>query len=460
MTWQSLIGKVLPVWATSRPWERDGRVLQGKASFHILTSRLWKRRRLVTSWVTTGFREQILSATVFFPVSLLRMCRINDSICVGIAYRSARTILTTDENWPEKDAAVSWGEAEMRRRCFWATFISTRINGDSYIVGSSVDTMPQNVPLPMSERSFKYMLQEPLVTLAELSAFSDGRTSSSPKREPNAIAEIVRLTAHWCERCLLEKKPQLTRTRSKIRDHLEARGSLTTKDCVAEQFILEDWLFEFSRSLPSSLIYSKENMYAHISETQSMNFPLLHICHHQCRLILHASLVPQFSGREPKAQIPRSTLQASAKIAMDSARSISQIAADLVSLDQDLTRLAPFLGYCMYVTASIHTAFVSARDATLAAEAWKNLVPVLQVLKAMKPYWRHLEKLVSMPCCRLSEDIADESSVDTNPCIIRKASLLTGQHRRPVSRVSRTGRRHETRCGQIGRAFGGVCAPI
>ena len=50
----------------------------------------------------------------------------------------------------------------------------------------------------------------------------------------------------------------------------------------------------------------------------------------------------------------------------------------------------------MYVSASIHVAFLSSRDASLAVPARANLIASLKLLKSMKVYWTNLERLVSV----------------------------------------------------------------
>lgn len=121
----------------------------------------------------------------------------------------------------------------------------------------------------------------------------------------------------------------------------------------------------------------------------------VHALYHQCRLVLHASLVPHFGGLDLHERLPSETTSLSARIALKSAEGISELSADLLTLDWDPSQIAPFVGYCFYVSASIHIALLCSRDATLVALARANLISNLKLLKSMKLYWTNLERLVS-----------------------------------------------------------------
>lgn len=121
----------------------------------------------------------------------------------------------------------------------------------------------------------------------------------------------------------------------------------------------------------------------------------LHAMHHQSCLVLHSSLVPYLSGAEQQQNgAPPEVARISAEVALEHARAISNLGADLMSLEWSPARIAPFVGYCMYVAAMVHMTVI-ARDAELAKSAHHHLVSALKVLKMMKPCWALLERLVS-----------------------------------------------------------------
>lgn len=67
--------------------------------------------------------------------------------------------------------------------------------------------------------------------------------------------------------------------------------------------------------------------------------------YHQCRLVLHSSMVPRLSGISSVKGVPAQAIRLSAHIAVHTALTISQIAADILALEWDAAKLAPFFGY-------------------------------------------------------------------------------------------------------------------
>lgn len=123
-------------------------------------------------------------------------------------------------------------------------------------------------------------------------------------------------------------------------------------------------------------------------------FAVIHAQHHQCRLVLYSSIVPQFSGLALTNITTPEVVKTAAQVALSSARALSEIGADLLALEWDPSQVAAFFGYCMYAAASIHITLIFSSDRYVANEAYKNLTSSLKILKAMKPYWKVLGKLV------------------------------------------------------------------
>ena len=170
---------------------------------------------------------------------------------------------------------------------------------------------------------------------------------------------------------------------------------MSVKERLADLFELEGRLSTWSARLPECFMYSKRNLYEQLVVYQQPVYIFVRALYHQCRLVLHASLVPQFSGLHLNERLPSEATSLSARIALKSAQGISELGADLLALDWDPAQIAPFVGYCMYVSASIYITLLSSMDATLVALARANLTSNLKLLKSMKLYWTNLERLVS-----------------------------------------------------------------
>jgi hypothetical protein len=80
--------------------------------------------------------------------------------------------------------------------------------------------------------------------------------------------------------------------------------------------------------------------------------------------------------------------------ALDSAQSLSTLAADLFALDWDPATLAPFTGYSMYSAAATLLALTSTTFTKTFSDVLHTALPCLKLLDAMKRYWKHLERLV------------------------------------------------------------------
>ena len=191
----------------------------------------------------------------------------------------------------------------------------------------------------------------------------------------------------------------------KIRNLVRLTDRISGREWLTELFELEGRLSIWSSQLPEPLRYSKRNLYEQLVVLQQPVYTFVHALYHQCRLVLHSSLVPKFSGIYLDKAIPQEATAVSARIALKSAQRISELGADLLALDWDPSQIASFVGYCMYVSASIHIAFLCSRDTSLATPARSNLIASIKLLKSMKMYWTNLERLVSYsfpPQCKRS----------------------------------------------------------
>lgn len=167
-------------------------------------------------------------------------------------------------------------------------------------------------------------------------------------------------------------------------------------EAMAQLFALDQQLTERYSDLPASMAYTRDNLHEFCNLKQDPWFVAVHTIYHQSKIVLHSTMVPHFSGIPLQQAVPRAAIRTSARTAMEGAKLISEMAADLNSLSVDAARLPPFTGYCMYVSASILIAFISSRDEALAATARSGLVSVLKVLESMKLCWKNLNKLVSL----------------------------------------------------------------
>jgi hypothetical protein len=104
---------------------------------------------------------------------------------------------------------------------------------------------------------------------------------------------------------------------------------------IVELFMLDGSISSWASKLPAEFSYSNQNLYEQLVVKQQQNFILVHALFQQCRLILHASLVPQFSGVPLQDAIPIEAVRLSAQIALTSAQKMSEMGGDLLALEWD-----------------------------------------------------------------------------------------------------------------------------
>ena len=219
--------------------------------------------------------------------------------------------------------------------------------------------------------------------------------------------------------------------RAKIRNLIEKRSQIQSRDWLISAYELESQLTLWHSSMSEQLSYTKRNLYDHLVVSQQSFLLFVHVLYHQCRTVLHSSLVPQFSGLQLPETVPAEVTNVSARIALQNAQDISNIGADLVTLDRDPTQIPGFFGYCMYVSASIHIAMLGSGDSTLRANSRIWLISNLKWLKSMRYYWKNLDKLVGHRDCFFPlskafwltefEVVADSSTLRGSDCSSARA---------------------------------------
>lgn len=174
-----------------------------------------------------------------------------------------------------------------------------------------------------------------------------------------------------------------------MQDFVQTKGASPAHKMVSDLITLDQELNAWTSSLPSSFHYNKRNLFEYLVVKGQFGYVSAHALFHQCRLVLHASIVPRFGGRVPRDALPIDVVRSSARSVFESAKQLSVIANDLAALEWEPASLSPFFGWAMYASAAIHLLTPAQPDALSAANS------SLRVLKGMKPYWQHLNVLVS-----------------------------------------------------------------
>lgn len=192
----------------------------------------------------------------------------------------------------------------------------------------------------------------------------------------------------------LESQFWLNRPRVKIRSLILKAESIQKHEWLAQVFALDMQLSTWSARLPSQFKYAKRTIYESLRPEERQTYIIIHVLHAQSRMVLHLSLVPQLGGLNSSSAFPAETISTSTQVALQMAQRISELGSDLLALDWNPVQLPAFFGYCLYVSASVHIVFLSARDTVLANSARSHLLCNLRLIRLMKPYWANLRQLV------------------------------------------------------------------
>jgi hypothetical protein len=117
----------------------------------------------------------------------------------GIAYKAACVfgLGNPQRSNTTADSSASWLEQELKRRIFWATWLTNCINSEHYTVGTSVNDGILNLPLPADDLSFRNGVEVPPVTTRDALKQQKSQTHNPSRSPPSIMAELVQLMMIW-----------------------------------------------------------------------------------------------------------------------------------------------------------------------------------------------------------------------------------------------------------------------
>ena len=274
----------------------------------------------------------------------------------------------------DESMKLSSTDREIRRRTMWSCFLMDRFNSSGTERPTFANEENINVQLPVKEALFQMELPGSTERLdGDISYLisPDGGQISDIKDNMGVAAYMIRIIALWGRviRYLnlggKEKDPQ----------------PLWSPD---SQFaFLKTQLNNFSSSLPASLHYTDENLRNHAAERLANQFLFLHICYNQVTLFMHRFAIPSTSCGRTTKDMPNSFLGDGLKVALDAAKQISSI----ISVAEDHQVVAPFAGYCAFLSSSVHIWGIFSKNPQLEASSKRDLAHNVKYLSKMKKYW-------------------------------------------------------------------------
>ncbi|KAF3770217.1 hypothetical protein M406DRAFT_248587, partial [Cryphonectria parasitica EP155] len=279
-----------------------------------------------------------------------------------------------DHDPARPNVPLSFVDREIRRRTMWACFLMDRFHSSGRDRPSFIKEEMLRIPLPVKEKNFQ--LDMPALTenlqgeVPGAAGAEDGAEASNAKENMGVAAYLIKAISIW----------------GRIVSHMNQGGKdLDVKslwDPDSEYTRLANEAEEMATSLPESLVYNSANLHVHDTESLANQFILLHIAIQQNILFLNRFATSPSSANT--AEVPPTPFVINAgKKAYDAADRISEILKE----SESYFVTAPFVGYCAFLSSTVHVIGSYTSNPTIQANSRHNLGININFLSRMKRYW-------------------------------------------------------------------------
>ncbi|KAJ0104362.1 hypothetical protein J7T55_011146 [Diaporthe amygdali] len=269
---------------------------------------------------------------------------------------------------------LSFTDREIRRRTMWACFLMDRFNSSGTDRPTFIKEETLRIPLPIKEKNFQFEdmpgLTENLQGEVPNSAALEGMEKEDAKNNMGVAAYMIKAVAIW----------------GRVINYLNQGGKdLDDKpmwDPDSEYMKLIKQAEDMATSLPESLVYNPDNLHLHDTEGMANQFLFLHIAIQQNILFLS-----RFAVSSPNANslqdIPKSFVTKAGAKAFCAANRISELLKD----SESCFITAPFVGYCAFLSSTVHIFGIFSGNPTIEATSKRNLAINIKSLSKMKRFW-------------------------------------------------------------------------
>ena len=274
----------------------------------------------------------------------------------------------------KQNSELSSTDREIRRRTMWACFVMDRFNSSGTERPTCSNEETVKVQLPIKESHFQMEIPGPTENLdgevSNLAAPDTGQLSDS-KKNMGVASYMIRLIALW----------------GRVVKYLNMGGkdndAYPIWDPKSQFTELKGQVEKFRASLPASIQYSKANLQNHAAEKMASQFLFLHVSYNQVVLFLNRFAIPTSPGGKPPNNMPHTFLSEAGPVAIDAANQIST----LLDEGSDHQLVAPFNGYCAFMSSTVHVWGIFSRNPQLESSSKRNLARNVKYLSKMKKHW-------------------------------------------------------------------------
>ena len=274
----------------------------------------------------------------------------------------------------ENKSELSFTDREIRRRTMWACILMDRFTSSGTERPMFADEDIIKVQLPVKESSFQMEIPGPTESL-------DGRVPnpvktdtgqlSDPKSNMGVAAYMIRVIVLW----------------GRVIKYLNMGGKEKDKYAIwdprSHYAELRRQANDFKESLPADLQDSRVNLKNHAAERLGNQFLFMHIASNQVVLFLHRFAIPTAPGARNPKELPTKFLAEAVPAVLDAASQISILVNDAL----EYHAVAPFLGYCAFMSSTIHVWGIFSKNKYIEASCKRHLASNVKYLGKMKKYW-------------------------------------------------------------------------
>lgn len=274
----------------------------------------------------------------------------------------------------ENKSELSFTDREIRRRTMWACFLMDRFTSSGTERPMFADEDIIKVQLPVEESRFQMEIPGPTESLdsgVPNPVKSETGQVSDLKGNMGVAAYMIRVIALW------------GRVIKYLNMGGKERDGYPIWDTKSQYAELRRQVSDFKTTLPTDLQNTRENLKNHAAERLGNQFLFMHIASNQVVLFLHRFAIPTApGGRNPK-EIPKAFLAEAVPAVLDAASQISVLINDAI----EYHAVAPFLGYCAYMSSIIHVWGIFSKNRSIEASCKRHLTDNVRYLGKMRKYW-------------------------------------------------------------------------
>ncbi|KAL9087904.1 MAG: hypothetical protein Q9165_006466 [Trypethelium subeluteriae] len=385
---------------------------------HTLYERSWSWARCASQEVLSHADEP--SLTKIQALQILQFYYFSQGeieraiVHASLAYRLSQ-LLGYDRLYEGDDASsASPGtqfDREIKRRCFWSCWCSHCI-GSVQLESSKICEKVTGLPLPAkfetggSGQGLQLKLGQRMEVDWKLSTESlSNHGTAAASSSSSLMAELVKLLGIW----------------TKVQAFIAGSTMCSTSqrvDKLTKLIQLSD-PFERSIQLPLTDLCSHAESYGETPELLTSVSSLYYLN----RILMHASMVPIFSGYPAELPSSRGLVQEHAEMVLRYATGFSRLLQQFVEKNLDMTRLWPFSGYGAYVIGSVfmvyarisQSAWIMDQSTRVPGPESEEMKTIQAVLEVLSVYWKPLRKLAVKLNKVIAAGPCDDVALITSP---------------------------------------------